>query len=194
LSFRVPDQAHSRFRADQFSLQASEAMAVRVLNVHERSFRASPAEAARLLDSLSSSDDSLWPSKDWPRMRLDRPLGIGATGGHGPIRYSVTSYEPGKRVTFEFISPRGFIGTHWFEVLPRENSGAILRHTIEMSLVGSALITWPLVVRPLHDALVEDALTNAQVALHEQAAPVVWSAWVRVLRKAVGRRRVERRQ
>jgi hypothetical protein len=119
-------------------------------------------------------------------MRLDRPLGAGATGGHGPIRYSVTSYEPGKKVVFQFISPRGFVGSHWFEVLPHENSGAILRHTIEMSLVGSALISWPLVVRPLHDALVEDALTNAQVALREPATPVSWSAWVRVLRKVIG--------
>jgi hypothetical protein len=94
-------------------------------------------------------------------MRLDKPLGLGATGGHGPIRYSVVAYEPGKKVTFEFISPRGFVGKHWFEVLGHGASGTMLRHTIEMSLVGSARLSWPVAIRPLHDALVEDALTKA---------------------------------
>lgn len=161
---------------------------MRVVNVHERNFRCSPQQAAQLLDSLSSPRDMLWPSQSWPRMRLDQPLGLGATGGHGPIRYSVIAYEPGKRVTFEFISPRGFVGTHWFEVLGHEPNGTVLRHTIDMSLKGAALLSWPVAIRPLHDALVEDALTNAQVALGEQPTPVPWSAWVRVLRRVVGRR------
>jgi len=121
-------------------------------------------------------------------MRLDKPLGLGATGGHGAIRYSVIAYEPGKKVTFEFISPLGFEGTHWFEIVSHGSSGTILRHTIDMSLVGSALLSWPIVVRPLHDALVEDALTNAQVALGEQPTPARWSPWVRLLRGFVGRR------
>jgi hypothetical protein len=161
---------------------------VRVLNVHERSFRSSPDKAARLLDSLSSPKDALWPWQHWPRMRLDKPLGLGATGGHGPIRYAVVAYEPGKKVTFEFISPRGFVGKHWFEVVAHGASGTVLRHTIEMSLVGSALLSWPLVIHPLHDALVEDALTNAQIALGEQPTPLTWSPWVRLLRRVVGRR------
>jgi hypothetical protein len=125
-------------------------------------------------------------------MRMDRPLGIGAAGGHGPIRYSVIAYEPGKKLTFEFISPRGFVGKHWFEVLRHGSSETILRHTIEMSLVGSALLSWPIAIRPLHDALVEDALTNAQVALGEQPTPAPWSPWVRVLRRLVARRGKQR--
>ena len=161
---------------------------MRVVNVHERSFRSSPEQAARLLDSLSSPHDLLWPSKHWPRMRLDKPLGLGAAGGHGPIRYSVVAYEPGKKITFQFTSPRGFVGKHWFEVCGNGTSGATLRHTIDMSLVGSALLSWPVAIRPLHDALVEDALTNAQVALGEQPTPVPWSPWVRLLRRVVGRR------
>jgi hypothetical protein len=117
-------------------------------------------------------------------MRLDRPLGIGAAGGHGPIRYAVVAYEPGKKVTFQFRSPRGFVGTHWFEVIATGSSGSILRHTIDMKLVGIALLLWPLAIRPLHDALVEDALTNAQGALGEPQTPVPWSFWVRMLRAA----------
>lgn len=159
---------------------------MRVLNIHERRFRSSPQQAGRLLDSLTSPHDVLWPSKHWPRMRLDKPLGVGATGGHGPIRYSVVDYEPGRKVTFEFLSPRGFVGRHWFEVLGDGQSGATLRHTIDMSLVGFALLSWPIAIRPLHDALVEDALTNAQVALGEPPTPVPWSPWVRLLRRLAG--------
>lgn len=157
---------------------------MRVLNVHQRRFQSSPEQAARLLDFLSSPNDVLWPSKHWPRMRFDRPLGVGATGGHGPIRYVVVAYEPGQKVTFEFQSPKGFVGKHWFEVLSDGPSGSILRHTIDMSLAGAALLLWPLAIRPLHDALVEDALTNAQAALGEPQTPVPWSAWVRLLRAA----------
>lgn len=158
-----------------------------VRNVHERSFRSSPQQAARLLDQLSSPHDVVWPSQHWPRMRLDQPLGVGASGGHGPIRYCVVAYEPGKKVTFRFISPRGFVGTHWFEILDQGASGITLRHTIDMSLAGLALLSWPIVIRPLHDALVEDALTNAQVALGEQPTPKNWSPWVRLLRRLIGR-------
>jgi hypothetical protein len=161
---------------------------VHVLNVHERNFTASPDRAAVLLDALSSPQDVLWPSKSWPRMHLDKPIGPGASGGHGPIRYAVVAYEPGRKVTFQFTSPRGFVGTHWFEILNHGTSGTTLRHTIDMSLAGSALLTWPIAIRPLHDALVEDALTNAQLALGEQATPRPWSPWVRLLRRVVGRR------
>ena len=159
---------------------------MRAVNIHERNFRCSPKQAAWLLDSLASPHDALWPLKHWPRMRLDKPLGPGATGGHGPIRYFVVAYEPGRKITFEFTSPRGFVGRHWFEVLGHGASGTTLRHTIDMSLVGSARLIWPVAIRPLHDALVEDALTNAQTALGEQATPVPWTPWVRLLRRAVG--------
>ena len=161
---------------------------VHVLNIHERTLRASPLQAAGLLDGLSSPQDALWPSEAWPRMRFDRPLQPGALGGHGPIRYAVASYEHGRRICFRFTAPQGFIGQHWFEVLPQGESGTVLRHTIDMTLKGSALLSWPLVFRPLHDALVEDALAKAQAALGEQPDHVRWSAWVRLLRRVLTRR------
>ena len=59
---------------------------LRVLNVHDRNIAAPPDAVGALIDSLASDDDALWPSRTWPRMYLDRPLGVGAIGGHGPIR------------------------------------------------------------------------------------------------------------
>jgi hypothetical protein len=116
-------------------------------------------------------------------MLFDRSLGIGAAGGHGPIRYVVEEFLPGQRVKFRFTGPRGFHGHHWFEVLPKGGRGTVLRHTIDMELRGVALVSWPLVFRPLHDALLEDLLVLAQA--RSGAVPLVspWSVWVKFLRR-----------
>ncbi len=119
-------------------------------------------------------------------MRLDRPLQVGASGGHGPIRYRVEAYEPGRAVVFRFTRPQGFEGTHGFEVEAR-STGSRLRHVLEMEARGTACVSWPLVFRPLHDALIEDALDRAQRALGEvPARPNRWSAFVRLLRFLLG--------
>jgi hypothetical protein len=155
---------------------------MKVLNVHERELQAGPAEVGALIDSIASEQDRIWPRTFWPAVRLDRPLGVGAAGGHGPISYIVEEYLPGQMVKFRFTSPRGFDGHHWLEVLPKAEHRTVLRHTIGMRAHGTALLSWPLVVRPLHDAVLEDALTLAQASLG--ITPVVrpWSAWVKCLR------------
>ena len=91
---------------------------MRVLNIHERRLAAPAAAVGALLDSLASDADALWPRSAWPAMRFDRPLGVGAVGGHGPIPYAVEEYHPGRLVSFRFLGPRGFNGHHRFEVLP----------------------------------------------------------------------------
>lgn len=69
-----------------------------VHNLHERQIDAPPDEVGTLIDSLGDKNDRLWPRNEWPAMRLDGPLRVGADGGHGPVRYFVTNYEPGRRV------------------------------------------------------------------------------------------------
>src|SRR5690625_2977844 len=59
-------------------------LASMIENVHERQVRASPTAVGELLDSLSAKDDRLWPRGEWPSMKLDKPLRVGAAGGHGP--------------------------------------------------------------------------------------------------------------
>jgi hypothetical protein len=162
---------------------------MRVRNVHQRFFAVPPERLAPLLDSLSSRNDLLWPLEQWPRMRLDRPLQVGASGGHGPIRYDVDQYEPGRRVSFRFRAPRGFDGTHALVVVPGEG-GTFLRHELEMQARGPALLSWPLVFRPLHDALIEDALEKAErTLLGGVARPGNWSWRVRMLRALLKPRR-----
>ena len=91
-----------------------------VKNVHERTLRAPVGDVGPLLDGLGSPQDRLWPPA-WPGMKLDRPLGPGARGGHGPIRYFVEGYEAGRSVRFRFTAPPGFDGWHGFEVQESEH-------------------------------------------------------------------------
>jgi hypothetical protein len=64
-----------------------------------------------------------------------------------------------------------------------------LRHTLEMTTHGPALLSWPVVFRPLHDALLEDSLALAQAALGERPNVRRWSNWVRLLRWLVSKGR-----
>ena len=167
-----------------------------VRNVHERLIETPPGAGAgrgrELIDKLASRDDVTWPRDRWPAMRFDRPLAVGAAGGHGPIRYFVEAYERGRAVTFRFTGPRGFVGTHGFEVEETAGAGATgggatirVRHTLSMETRGAPRLTWPLLFRPLHDALVEDALDRAEG--HCAESPVArrsWSRRVRMLRRA----------
>jgi hypothetical protein len=154
---------------------------MKVINVHERELNASPAGIGALIDSLASDRDLLWPYYSWPRMEFDRPLAVGATGGHGPIRYFVEAYTPGRSIRFRFIGPKGFDGFHCYDIIPASDD-VILRHTLEMRAHGPAIVTWPLVFRPMHDALIEDALARAEASLGLMPTVLPWSPWVKLLR------------
>jgi hypothetical protein len=160
-----------------------------VRSVHSREFVATPAQVGALLDGLASEHDRLWPRETWPPMVLDRPLGVGATGGHGPIRYVVDDYEAGRRVRFRFLAPEGFTGTHAFDAAEVRPGLVRLRHTIAMRVSGAGRVLWPLAIRPLHDALVEDLLDQAEAQVGGQPRNACqWSAWVRFLRGIFRRR------
>ncbi|MFD3688503.1 SRPBCC family protein [Nocardiopsis sp. NPDC058631] len=159
-----------------------------VYNLHERHLPVAPGQVGALLDSLAAgSDDLLWPRGDWPPMRLDRPLAVGARGGHGPVRYTVEEYVPGHHVRFRFRAPRGFDGFHEFTVHPTPSGGTALRHLLAMRGRGPARLTWPLAFRTLHDALLEDCLDRAErVLTGTVAAPARWGRRTRLLRRLFG--------
>lgn len=160
---------------------------MQVLNIHDRELRASAREVGALIDSLASPADRLWPRAVWPRMRFDRPLGVGAVGGHGPIRYAVEDFVPGISVRFRFLGPKGFDGWHGLELNAKDLETTVLRHVLSMTTHGPARLSWPLVFRPLHDALIEDAFTQAELALGLEPVPRPWSPRVRCLRWLVSR-------
>jgi hypothetical protein len=155
---------------------------MQVHNLHEREFAAPAVAVGALIDTLASSNDRLWPIGKWPPMRFDRPLAVGAAGGHGPVGYTVVEYLPGQSIRFRFTAPRGFNGTHRFEVEERQQS-TVLRHIIEMRATGPALLSWPLAIRSLHNAAIEDCFDRATISLGiDLPHPARWSIYVRLLR------------
>ena len=161
---------------------------MKIINVHQRLLHAPPERVGALIDTLASPQDALWPRHSWPRMKFDRPLGLGAAGGHGPIRYTVESYEPGQSIRFRFTGPRGFDGWHALEVLDATAAHCVLEHRVEMEARGPGIASWSLVFRPLHDALIEDALTMAEASLGLPLHTHAWSPRVKFLRWLVAAR------
>jgi hypothetical protein len=166
-------------------------MGMEILNLHERILPATAEQVGALLDGLAGPDDRLWPADRWPGLplRFDRPLGVGAYGGHGPVRYRVEEYVPGRRVVFRFSERMGLDGTHRFEV--DDSQGVVeLRHVLAgRTRTAGTAIRWRLVIRPLHDAVLEDLLDRAELATSGTVLrPARWSWRVRLLRRLLARR------
>lgn len=155
-----------------------------VRNVHERELPV-PAEAlGPLLDRVGGPDDPLWPSPAWMPMILDGPLEALPTGGHGPIRYRVTAYEPGRRIEFTFLPDGDAVGTHVLSVEPAGPGRSVLRHVLDVRATGLMHLMWPLAVRWAHDAVVEELLDRAELVLGSgPARPARRSPWARVLQR-----------
>ena len=117
-------------------------------------------------------------------MRRSGELRVGAACHHDYVRYTVAEYVPGRRVWFDFTEI-DLRGGHGFDV-SEEGGATRLRHTLRGRPRRSMRVMWPLVVRPIHDALVEDLLDNAERELTGTvAAPHRYSRWVRLLRAAI---------
>lgn len=151
-------------------------------NVHTRDIEAPVERLAPLLDRIGGPDDRLWPAPAWWPMELDRPLGVGADGGHGDIRYHVSEYEPGRRVRFTFDPRIGIVGYHELALVALAPGRTRVRHELVCTTRGSMRLLAP-IVETLHDAVLEDLLDNAErLATGTVRAPARWSLSVRVWR------------
>ncbi|MFG2668464.1 DUF2867 domain-containing protein [Streptomyces sp. NPDC048387] len=135
-----------------------------VRNVHHRIVEAPAATVGALLDRLSSPDDPLFPTPVWPAMVLDRPLGPGADGGHGRVRYRVTAHAPGRSVRFDTTDDGVGTGFHRFDVEPLGPGRCRISHVLEVTMGARAFVLWKLMIQPLHDTMVEEAFDNAERA------------------------------
>jgi len=170
---------------------------MKIDNRHERSFRTEADSLGSILDTLSGPDDRLWPRDTWPPMHFDTSLKPGARGGHGVVGYEVEEYAPGRRAIFRFDGTgitADLDGRHYFEVI-RRNSRVILRHVIDAECGIKAWLKWKIVIEPLHDALLEDALDHAEQAMFGCVSrPARWSLRVKILRKILAKKRLRRQE
>lgn len=155
--------------------------ATKIRNVHERRIAADPEVVWDLLMAMPGPDGRLWPP-GIPTMRFDGPLAVGAHGRHGPIHYKVTFLDPPSgHLVFAFREPTGLVGRHSFHVRP-DNAGAVLRHEVVANPEGWMRLKWPLIIRWVHDAVVEEVLDRAEVATGTvPVQPYERSLWVRSL-------------
>ncbi|MFK4223458.1 DUF2867 domain-containing protein [Streptomyces sp. NPDC019890] len=156
-----------------------------VRNVHERNVDAPVEVVGALLDRVSSPDDPLSPTPVWPPIRFDGPLAVGADGGHGFIRYSVGAYEPGRRIRFDFAPPSN--GFHALELEPLDGGGCRVRHVLEQKQGLKSSLLWTLVIRPLHDTMIEELFDNVERAATPgaPARPYRWTRRARLLRRLI---------
>ncbi|MCP3931765.1 MAG: hypothetical protein GY705_22035 [Bacteroidetes bacterium] len=78
---------------------------MKVVNIHKREIHQPKERISKILDTLSTNNDQLWPNEKWPSMIFKKGLKEGAIGGHGPIQYSIKKYMPGNLIEFTFIKP-----------------------------------------------------------------------------------------
>ena len=156
---------------------------MKVLNIHQREYEQPPEVLSEILETLSSPEDRLWPHESWVPMTLNHGLTMNSSGGHGPIGYYVSGYSKGKSVEFTFTRPKGFIGTHKFDVMEISAGKTVLRHTIDMKVDFKGFFSWHLAIKWLHDALLEDALDKVHNQLSENQVKSPQNFWVTFLRK-----------
>jgi hypothetical protein len=118
-------------------------------------------------------------------MKFNEELKEGATGGHGPIQYEIIEHISGEIIQFKFIRPKHFDGIHKFELVALTLNKTELTHTIDMTTSGTGTILWLVVIRWLHDALMEDLFDKIENQFHDKHKRTAWSLWVKFLRKTL---------
>ncbi|PID57285.1 MAG: hypothetical protein CR986_09135 [Ignavibacteriae bacterium] len=157
---------------------------MKITNVHQREYNYPISKLSKILETLSTEKDLMWPKENWVPVILDNGLRVNSSGGHGRIRYYITKYEYGKLVEFCFTEPKEFVGKHYFELKKLNENKTKVKHTIDVELNLKGLILWNLIIKWLHDALLEDCLDKIENNLEKTNVKTPHNAWVKFLRKA----------
>ncbi|GGD08449.1 hypothetical protein [Hyunsoonleella pacifica] len=155
---------------------------MKVENTHKRIINQPKAKITALILTLSQKDDKVWPKHYWPAIRFKEGLKVGSSGGHGIIRYKITEFLPDSHITFMFLKPIGFNGLHKFEIERVNENSTCVSHKIVMSTEGLATLKWLIVIRWLHDALIENTFDRIENNFSETKVFTKWSLWVRLWR------------
>ncbi|MDG1697814.1 MAG: hypothetical protein P8H93_02720 [Polaribacter sp.] len=161
---------------------------MRVLNVHKRIINQPLYKLERLLKTLATENDMVWPREQWPAMKFKQGLKVGARGGHGPIRYFVEKNKPNEILQFRFSKPYGFNGIHKFEMNELTSEKTEIKHTVDMHTVGKGTLIWFLAIRSLHNSLIEEVFDKLENNFSETKESIEWSFWVKFIRKQIAKK------
>ncbi|WP_456441333.1 hypothetical protein [Psychroserpens sp.] len=167
---------------------------MRVINSHKRIINKPKEKVFKLLKTLATNDDQIWPYNNWPAMRFKEGVKLGSRGGHGRIRYTIIALEPGKHIKFEFTKPEGFNGTHELNIKAISEDTSEISHLIKMNTTFKASFLWMLVVRWLHDALIEEAFDTVENYFSEEKKKTKYNLWVISLRDFYKRKMFQTKQ
>lgn len=157
---------------------------MKVINIHKREIQQPKTELVKLFNTLATDNDLMLATDKWSPMKLDNGLQVGSKGGHGPITYFVTDYQPEKSITFQF-DLTGFNGYHRFDINELEPKKTEISHIIDMTTTGLATLKWMLAIRWLHNAYIEDAFDKVENQFTKDKKSSEWSWWVKTLRKVM---------
>lgn len=158
---------------------------MKVTNIHYRIYNVSIKKITELFNTLSSKRDMIWPVEKWPKMIFKDGIKVGASGGHGPIRYVVEEYNSKELIQFRFTKPYGFVGTHRFEIKELPNNQTKVTHVIEMNTQGIGSLIWLFAIRSLHNALIEDCLDKIGNNFNKTKVSTKWNWYVKLIRKTL---------
>nr|WP_321222663.1 hypothetical protein [uncultured Psychroserpens sp.] len=164
---------------------------MKVINIHKRVINQPKHKVSHLFKSLTTSNDMIWPYKNWPAMRFKKGLEVGNKGGHGQIRYTITEFKEGNHIKFKFTKPHGFNGFHELRINSVGKNSSEIVHCIKMSTTFKASLMWLIVIRWLHNALIEDALINVENYFSEEKKKNKYNFWVKLLRAYYQRKRIK---
>ncbi|WP_369992896.1 hypothetical protein [Winogradskyella sp.] len=156
---------------------------MKAINVHTRKIEQPKEKVARLLRTLATENDLVWPYENWPAIRFKDGFNVGSKGGHGHIRYTVLDYKEGEYYKFQFTKPDGFVGTHELRINAIGNNSTEIRHIIGIKLSFRATLLWTFIIRWLHDALIEEAFDKVENYFSIDKKETAYSSWVKLLRE-----------
>ncbi|WP_299526626.1 hypothetical protein [Winogradskyella sp.] len=161
---------------------------MRVVNIHKRKIHQPKEKVSQLFNTLATKDDQIWPYENWPAIKFNNGIQIGSKGGHGRIRYTVIQLIEGEYMKFQFSKPKGFTGIHELKVNAVDSLNTEIIHEIRAKTSFKATILWVLVIRWLHDALIEDAFDKVENYFTNGQKATEHSSWVKLLREVYKRK------
>jgi hypothetical protein len=158
-------------------------------NVVQRVIPADLATVGAHLDQIERH----WPAPPWPALHLDHGLAVGSPGRHGSISYHVESFEPGRRTRWVFTPDVGLTGYNEISVLDGGPGRTVITDELAGRLHDRMVLVWPVGLRWLHEALINDLFDNIERAATGRVRRLRrHNVWVRTIRW-LGRRRTSGR-